>query len=130
VRKALTGKRPSYIRLSAYFNAMIYGEAMTPTDAQLAHLEKAADVLRVVAHPARLRILQLLEGGEKTVTEIYTALDLPQAYTSQQLSLMKSKDVLASRREGPQVFYRIANRNVLKIIHCVCAESAVETDLA
>ncbi|SMC26927.1 ArsR family transcriptional regulator [Desulfacinum hydrothermale DSM 13146] len=100
---------------------------MATPDVRLEHLQKAAEVLRVVAHPVRLQILQFLEGGEKTVTEIHTGLDLPQAYTSQQLNLMKSKDILASRRDGSQVFYRIANWNVLKIIHCVCADSAGET---
>ena len=95
---------------------------------QIAHLERAADVLRVVAHPVRLQIIHFLEDGEKTVTEIHQALGIAQAYTSQQLNLMKSRGILASRREGNQVYYRIENRNVLKIIHCVCEEESRMSD--
>ncbi|WP_448383716.1 ArsR/SmtB family transcription factor [Desulfosoma sp.] len=85
-------------------------------------LEKAADILRVVAHPVRLGILQVLEDGEKNVTEICQALGAAQAYTSQQLNLLKARGVLASRKDGSQVFYRIAFPAVLKIIQCVCAQ--------
>lgn len=85
-------------------------------------LEKAADILRVVAHPVRLGILQVLEDGEKNVTEISQTLGAAQAYTSQQLNLLKARGVLASRKDGSQVFYRIAFPAVLKIIQCVCAQ--------
>ncbi len=84
-------------------------------------LEKAAEVLRVVAHPVRLGIVQVLENGEKNVTEICQQLGAAQAYISQQLNLLKSRGVLASRKDGSQVFYRIAFPAVLRIIHCVCA---------
>lgn len=85
-------------------------------------LEKAAEVLRAVAHPVRLGILQVLEDGEKNVSEICQKLGSAQAYTSQQLNLLKSRGVLASRKDGSQVFYRIAFPAVLKIIQCVCAQ--------
>ncbi len=85
-------------------------------------LEKAAEVLRVVAHPVRLGILEILENGEKNVTEICQQLGAAQAYISQQLTLLKARGVLASRKDGAQVFYRIAFPAVLKIIHCVCAQ--------
>ncbi|ROR01774.1 ArsR/SmtB family transcription factor [Desulfosoma caldarium] len=85
-------------------------------------LEKAAEMLRAVAHPVRLSILQILEDGEKNVTEICQSLGSAQSYTSQQLNLLKSRGVLASRKDGTQVFYRIAFPGVLKIIQCVCAQ--------
>ncbi len=85
-------------------------------------LEKAAEVLKAVAHPTRLRIIQLLEGGERNVSDICRCLDIPQAYTSQQLALLKSKGVLCARRDGNQVYYAIENPNVVKIIHCVCTQ--------
>ncbi len=82
-------------------------------------LERAADILKTVAHPARLRIIDFLEEGEKSVGEICRRLDAPQPYVSQQLNLMKAKVILSSRRKGSQILYSIANLNVVKIIHCV-----------
>lgn len=86
-------------------------------------LERAADVLKTVAHPVRLKIIDLLEGGEKSVTELCQQLGIQQPYASQQLSLMKNKGVLSSRRNGNQVYYAIANQNVVKVIHCVRGQS-------
>ena len=83
------------------------------------HMEKAAEILRTMAHPVRLQIIDLLEGGEKTVSELSQNLDTPQPYMSQQLNLMKSKSILGSRRDGNQVYYWIANLSVVKIIHCI-----------
>ncbi|MEJ5347570.1 MAG: metalloregulator ArsR/SmtB family transcription factor [Desulfosoma sp.] len=85
-------------------------------------LEKAAEMLRAVAHPVRLSILQVLEDGEKNVTEICQRVGSAQVNTSQHLNLLKSRGILASRKEGTQVFYRIAFPGVLKIIQCVCAQ--------
>ena len=82
-------------------------------------VEHAADVLKAVAHPARLEIIELLESGEKSVSEIIDALGAKQAITSQQLNMMKDKAVLSSRREGAKVFYRIENKNVIKLLHCM-----------
>ncbi|MCE5335692.1 MAG: metalloregulator ArsR/SmtB family transcription factor [Desulfobacteraceae bacterium] len=82
-------------------------------------LQHAADILKTVAHPARLRIIDLLERGERAVSEICRHLDAPQPYVSQHLNLMKAKAILSSRREGTLVYYAIANPNVVKIIHCV-----------
>ncbi|MBN2128841.1 MAG: winged helix-turn-helix transcriptional regulator [Sedimentisphaerales bacterium] len=79
----------------------------------------AAEVLKAVAHPLRLQIVEILEGGERSVGEIADALGEKQAITSQQLNLMKDKGVLASRREGAKVYYRIENPNVVRVLGCV-----------
>lgn len=86
---------------------------------QAEHMVKAAEILKTMAHPVRLQIIDLLEGGEKTVGELSLSLSTPQPYMSQQLNLMKAKAILGSRREGNQVYYCIANPNVVKIIHCI-----------
>jgi len=90
-----------------------------PSPLEAEYLEHAADILKTVAHPMRLRIIDVLESGEKTVTELSQHLGAPQPYTSQQLNLMKNKGILSSRREGNQVYYEIANLSVVKVIHCV-----------
>ena len=87
--------------------------------ADIAKLEQAAEVLKAVAHPVRLRIIELLEDGGKTVTELLTCLGTQQAYTSQQLNILKSKGVVASRRQGNQIYYSVANPGAIKIIHCI-----------
>jgi DNA-binding transcriptional ArsR family regulator len=86
-------------------------------------LERAADILKTVAHPVRLQVIDILERGERTVSELSQYLGTQQPYTSQQLNLMKAKGILASRRNGNQVFYSVANPSVIKIIHCVRQQS-------
>jgi ArsR family transcriptional regulator len=84
-----------------------------------ARLERAADVLKTVAHPLRLRIVELLEPGEKSVNELKDLLGVTQPLTSQHLSQMRMRGVLGSRREGTLVYYSIANPDVVKVIHCI-----------
>lgn len=81
--------------------------------------QKVADVLKAIAHPVRLRIIELLEDGEKCVGEIVEGVGGKQSITSQQLNMMKDKGVLACRRNGTKVYYHIANKNVIKVLHCV-----------
>ena len=81
--------------------------------------EHAAEVLKAVAHPLRLQIVDVLQRGEKSVGEIMDVLREKQAVTSQQLNLMKDKGVLASRRDGTKVYYRILNPNVIRLLDCV-----------
>lgn len=79
----------------------------------------AAEVLKAVAHPLRLQIVEVLAEGERSVGEIMDALGEKQAITSQQLNLMKDRGVLASRRDGARVYYRIHNPNVIRVLNCV-----------
>ena len=82
-------------------------------------LSKAADVIKVVGHPDRLRILEFLEGGEKAVGEIQDILDLPQAIVSQHLAKMRGWDIVESRRDGIHVYYRIIEPKVSHILDCI-----------
>jgi len=75
--------------------------------------EHVADVLKAVAHPARLQIVELLIPGEMCVGEIVERLGEKQAITSQQLNMMKDKGVLGSR------YYHIENKNVIRLLDCV-----------
>jgi len=80
---------------------------------------RVARTLKAVAHPERLRIIDLLEGGERSVGVIVRALGAKPAVTSQQLGLMRDRGVLAARRDGNHVYYRIANPHVVQVIHCI-----------
>jgi len=81
--------------------------------------EHAAEVLKAVAHPVRLQIIELLETKEMSVGDIVAALGGKQAITSQQLNMMKDKGVLNCRRSGTKVYYRIENQNVVRLLHCI-----------
>jgi len=81
--------------------------------------EHAAEVLKALAHPVRLQIVELLQAGEMRVGDIVEALGGKQAITSQQLNMMKAKGVLSCRRDGARVYYRIKNKNVIKLLHCI-----------
>ncbi len=83
-------------------------------------LERAAEVLKAMAHPLRLKIVEILhKNGELTVTEISKHLGISQSLTSQQLGKMKVQGIIKSRREGNTVFYSIEHPGAVKIIHCL-----------
>ena len=75
--------------------------------------ELHADMCKVFSHPARLMILNLLRKAERSVAEIAETLDIPFGTVSPHLLMMKRRRVLLSRREGTQIFYRIANPKIL-----------------
>jgi len=87
-------------------------------------IERAARILKSLGHPTRLAIVEILYNDEKNVTDIQTALGLPQAVTSQHLRFMERRDILKSRREGVQVFYRLKDEFITQILECVqrCAQ--------
>jgi len=83
-------------------------------------IQQAAAMLKCIGHPIRLQIIELLEReGEQNVTTIYETLGIEQAVASQHLNLMRDKRILASRREGVNVFYRIDDARVTRVIDCI-----------
>ena len=82
-------------------------------------LNKAADVIKVVGHADRLRILEFLEEEEKAVGEIQECLGLHQAIVSQHLAKMRGWDIVEARRDGIHVYYRIIEPKVHLILDCI-----------
>ena len=82
-------------------------------------LEKAADMLKTMGHPLRLKIVMFLQGGEQTVGSISDDIGASQSATSQHLNMMKMKGILKSRRDATSVLYSVARPEVFKIIHCI-----------
>ncbi len=83
-------------------------------------LEAAASKLRAMAHPMRIAIIELLNNNKKlNVTEIYEALHIEQAAASHHLNILKSKGILASKRDGKQIHYSLKNNTLLDIIVCI-----------
>jgi DNA-binding transcriptional ArsR family regulator len=83
---------------------------------------EAAEVLKCIGHPTRLEILELLDKrGEQNVTAIQEAIGLDQPITSQHLGLMRDKGIVASRREGANVYYRVQDEKVTRVLDCIRA---------
>ena len=80
------------------------------------YLEKKAEILKAIAQPTRLKILELLKDGERCVCDIYTALGHEQPTISKHLSFMKRAGILSCRKEGLRITYWIKAPEVLEII--------------
>jgi DNA-binding transcriptional ArsR family regulator len=85
----------------------------------LAALTQAAECLRVLAHPHRLRMVQMLLRGDYAVGELAEACGLPTAMASEHLRLMQRCRFLTSEKEGRKVFYRIAEPHLQDIMKCI-----------
>lgn len=83
-------------------------------------LELVAARFRVLAEPARLRILQSLQAGELPVGALVEQLDLQQANVSKHLQLLHRAGLVERRREGLQVIYRIADPSIFQLCDLVC----------
>jgi ArsR family transcriptional regulator len=79
-------------------------------------LELKASVLKALGQPTRLKILELLRNGERCVCEIFPAIKEEQSNVSRHLALMKSVGILASRKEGQMVHYRVRDPQVFKLL--------------
>ena len=75
-----------------------------------------AEFFRVLGHPARVRILELLREGEKSVGELQGELQLDSSGTSQHLGVLRRQGVLESRREGTSVFYRVRDPRMFELL--------------
>ena len=85
-------------------------------DQLVAQARKASDLLKALSHETRLLILCLLSEGEKSVSELEDLVALPQAAVSQQLARLRYDRLVATRRDGRMIFYRMADSEVTGII--------------
>lgn len=85
----------------------------------LESLRQAAECLRVLAHPHRLRMIQMLLAGNYTVGELAEACELPTAMASEHLRLMQRCGFLASDKDGRKVFYRVIEPHLQEILRCI-----------
>ncbi len=66
-----------------------------------------AEFFKALAHPVRISILEILRSGEKSVTELQADLVLEQSAVSQQLSILRAKGIIISRKVGTSVYYQV-----------------------
>jgi ArsR family transcriptional regulator, zinc-responsive transcriptional repressor len=82
-------------------------------------LEEAAECLRIMAHPVRLRIVDILMQGDFPVHEIAALCGLPAHQASEHLRLLQGRGLLASRRAGRTVYYRVASPRLPALLRCI-----------
>ena len=73
-----------------------------------------AEICKVFSNPTRLEILNLLRDREMSVTGLIKASKLSQANISQHLSIMKSKGIVISKRNGKNIYYKLTNPKIIK----------------
>jgi DNA-binding transcriptional ArsR family regulator len=75
-----------------------------------------ADFFRILGHPVRVRILELLRDGERTVGDLQGQLGLDSSGTSQHLGALRRQGLLESRREGTSVYYRVRDPRLFQLL--------------
>jgi DNA-binding transcriptional ArsR family regulator len=75
--------------------------------------EMQAEICKTLTNPKRIEILNILKNEERTVTELVNALGASKANVSQHLAVMRHKGILTTRRDGVNIFYRVANPKVI-----------------
>jgi DNA-binding transcriptional ArsR family regulator len=78
--------------------------------------EFKAELFKALAHPTRIRILELLREGERSVSELQIALASEGSMVSQQLAILRMKNLVESRRAGNSIFYRLRDPQVNELL--------------
>ena len=82
-------------------------------------IEASAALFKVLAHPTRVAILQLLRDGEACVCHLEAILGVRQAYLSQQLAVLREAGLITGRREGWNVYYDITYPEIFTVLDAV-----------
>ena len=90
--------------------------------------ESVAELFSVLSTPIRLKIISAVCQGEKNVSELLAEIDTTQPNMSQHLSTLYRSGVLAKRRDGTQMYYRLQSERVATLCRAVCTQVAIELD--
>ncbi len=80
------------------------------------NFDREAEILKVLGHPVRLKIVAGLMSQSCNVKKIWECLELPQATVSQHLALLKNKGIIEGKRDGVEVFYQVTSAESKKIV--------------
>ena len=78
--------------------------------------EFKADFFKALAHPLRISILDALRDGELTVNEISQRFEVEQANASQQLAVLRNRNIVVTRKEGANVYYSVRDKSIFKLL--------------
>ena len=93
---------------------IIYNQETEP-----APYDPQVQVFKVLTHPARLAILEILRDGEHCVCHMEAYLGLRQAYISQQLAVLRDAGLIQDRRDGWNIFYRVTDERIYEVLNTV-----------
>jgi len=109
-----------------YVGRMETAKEPCPQDLSIDDLARMAKVLKLLAHPHRLKIIDLLDSnGATPVHELMAQLGLPQAATSNHLIQMKRIGLVECDRRGKEMWYRVGDRRSLTILNCMRAKQGM-----
>ena len=91
----------------------------SPPNGSVQAFQEAAECLKTLAHPVRLRMVQLLLHGRYTVGELAADCEVPDNVASEHLRLMQRCGFFTSEREGRKVFYQVAEPHLEDLMNCV-----------
>ena len=89
--------------------------------------QQSANLFHLLSHPARLHILDELRRDEACVCHLQTVLERPQAYVSQQLRVLREAGIVADRKDGLLVYYKLADRQVERMLEDVLGSAEEPT---
>jgi ArsR family transcriptional regulator len=75
-----------------------------------------AELFKAMSHPARIRVLEVLAEGERSVGELVEIVGLEPSHLSQQLGVLRRAGLVATRKEGPSVHYSLADRRISRLL--------------
>ncbi len=78
--------------------------------------ERKADLFRALAHPARIRALEVLADGERSVGELQPLVGIEASHLSQQLAILRRAGLVTSRKQGASVLYAIRDRDLVELL--------------
>ncbi len=84
---------------------------------------RESEILKVLGHPIRLKIVAGLMTESCNVKKIWECLALPQATVSQHLALLKNKNIISGRREGVEVYYQVTSPEAIRIVDAIFGDS-------
>ena len=75
-----------------------------------------AEFFKVLGHPARVQVLEVLRSGERSVNALVSEIGIESSHLSQQLGIMRRANIVQTRKEGSTVFYSVADRNLYDLL--------------
>lgn len=96
--------------------------AQAAAETSVSDYEAAAELFGVLSTPIRLRIIGALCGSEKNVSQLLQEIEVSQPNMSQQLNVLYRAGVVDKRRDGAQIYYRIADETVVRVCKAVCTQ--------
>ncbi|WP_321371421.1 metalloregulator ArsR/SmtB family transcription factor [uncultured Desulfuromusa sp.] len=95
-----------------------------PFDADM-DFDRESEILKVLGHPIRLKIVAGLMSQSCNVKKIWECLSLPQATVSQHLALLKNKNIITGRREGVEVYYQVTSPEAVRIVGAIFGDAII-----